>query len=270
MVLLIQGKLRNPMRNYKVFPRKLIVLVSQPRSGSSYLGNLISTTVKSIYFYEPLYQLDKMLKIDLDTAGINQRQSYDTISTEYLRHIFRCDFSDRESWKKVFNSPFKSLSTLSGNECDDADKDENLKYRPDRVEGIRGGNNGRSYMLNRCMPFLNANHLQKECQTMNLMVKLLEFRLPFSNLLNLEEIIDDSIQYKLLYLVRDPRASFYSLLRTGWLVKDFKETKFKDYVAMRCNEMAVNIKQMKQTKHATIVRLVKKGIFVGGVSLKLF
>lgn len=260
MILYFQNKLRTPAAGrYKVFPRKLIVLVSQPRSGSTYLGNVISKTIKSIYFYEPLYKLDSMLKIDLDVAGEEQRRSYDVASGEYLRHVFHCNFNDRDSWQKIFKSPFKSLSTLSGNDCND--NNERLKYRPNTTQNTEevvipgvSRNGGRSYTLNRCMPFLNANHLQKECQTMNLMVKLLELRLPHSDMLNLEQIIDNGIQYKIIYLVRDPRAAFYSLLKTEWVVKTIKDPKFQKYVTMRCQEMSQNIKQVHNTQHTVIVR----------------
>ena len=231
-------------KNY--LPPKLIVLVSQPRSGSTFLGNLISKAIESVYFYEPLYRLDSTFNIDINTIEKKQRQQkkggYDDMAGEYLRKVFACDFTDQASWHRIFESPFK---VLSSNECND-----NHHNSPQQQQQQGGG----GYKLNHCLPYFNSNQIQKNCQRMNLMVKLLELRIPYGELTQLEALTDRRANYQVLYLIRDPRAAFLSLLKTGWIANNTRSPVFEKYVESRCDEMVNNMREAKKMKHVTMIR----------------
>ncbi|XP_066918545.1 carbohydrate sulfotransferase 1-like [Clytia hemisphaerica] len=243
MVTYLQSYIKQNKKKYNFLPPKLIVLVSQPRSGSTFLGNVISKSIKSVYFYEPLYKYDTAFKIDINFADQKERADYDPMSGEYLRKVFACDFNDQQSWHRIFESPFK---VLSSNEC----QDENAKQG--RHDGKGGGVEG--YKLNRCLPYFNSNQIQKNCQRMNLMVKLLEPRIPFSDVKQLQNLLDYRAKYRVVYLIRDPRAAFLSLLKTGWVAKNHSGPGFTRYVEMRCNEMERNMRDVKELKNVITVR----------------
>ena len=86
-------------KNY--LPPKLIVLVSQPRSGSTFLGNLISKAIESVYFYEPLYRLDSTFNIDINTIEKKQRQQkkggYDDMAGDCLLYTSPSPRDKRQS-----------------------------------------------------------------------------------------------------------------------------------------------------------------------------
>ena len=246
-VMFLHSRVKKQNMKKSYLPPKLIVLVSQPRSGSTFLGNLISKAIQSVYFYEPLYKLDSTFKIDINLVGKKQRQQneYDDMAGEYLRKVFACDFSDQASWHRIFESPFK---VLSSNECND-----NHHNSPSQ----QGGEGGGGYRLNRCLPYFNSNQIQKNCQRMNLMVKLLELRVPYGELAQLQPLTDRRAKYQVLYLVRDPRAAFLSLLKTGWVAENATSPTFKRYVQTRCDEMVSNIIEAKKMQHTVMVRYVR-------------
>jgi len=242
MVMYFQNKLKSSKKPRKFLPPKLIILVSQPRSGSTFLGNIISKSLQSVYFYEPLYRLDSTFKIDINFAVEKKRSEYDTMAGEYLQKVFTCDFTDRDSWHKIFDSPFK---VLSSDEC----KSKQQELQPANHRGEKNG-----YTLNRCLPYFNANQIQRNCKKMNLMVKLLELRIPYGDVFNLQYTVDAHAKYRVLYLVRDPRAAFLSLLKTGWVSKNAMSKEFEKYVGVRCEEMARNVKQVRNKEHFEVIR----------------
>ena len=237
--------LKNQKLKKNYLPPKLIVLVSQPRSGSTFFGNLISRAIESVYFYEPLYRLDSSFNIDINTIEKTQRQrkkgGYDDMAGEYLRNVFACDFNDQASWHRIFESPFK---VLSSNKCNGDHHNS-----PSQQQQGEGG-----YKLNRCLPYFNSNQIQKNCQRMNLMVKLLELRIPYGELTQLGALTDRRAKYQILYLVRDPRAAFLSLLKTGWVSNNLTSSVFKKYVESRCDEMANNMREAKKIKQVVMIR----------------
>ena len=236
-ILFLQSRVNHHKTKKNFLPPKLIVLVSQPRSGSTFLGNLISKSIQSVYFYEPLYKLDSTFNIDINSASAKKRVKYDDMASEYLRKVFACDFSDQASWHRIFESPFK---VLSSNQCDD-------KHR--KSPAAQDG-----YRLNRCLPYFNHNQIQKNCQRMNLMVKLLELRIPYSEVMQLHPLMDQKAKYQIIYLVRDPRAAFLSLLKTGWVAQNATSKIFREYVGTRCKEMENNIRVSMTTHNNFMVR----------------
>ena len=228
-----KSKFRSSRKNLD----KLLILVSQPRSGSTFLGNLISHSMNSVYFYEPLYNVDSVMNIDVNFATGDVRQKYDDVTSEYLKHVFNCNLK-REDFERIFKSPFfKALSKLPKQKCDDE-------------TGPSSDDNNNIY---RCYPLLSANHLEKKCHDMNLMVKLLELRIPYGRVIALQDLIAPTVNYEIIYLVRDPRAAFFSLLKTGWVANSTNE-KFIEYIHMRCHEMRENIIQTRNIKRITITR----------------
>lgn len=238
-----------PLHRRDSHPNVLLILVSQPRSGSTFLSRIISKSLESIYFYEPLYMLDKKAGIDTNFVDDDRREKYDRQTTAFLRNIFRCDFTNRKEWIHLYKSPFKVLSTYSR---DDKECDEKLL----RAKFGHKTNEYQRHIVKHCMPFLNSYHLQRQCQKLNLMVKLLEPRIPRHNLLHLQSLIHPEVLHKIVYLIRDPRASFYSLLRTGWIAKFDTDLLFREYISLRCENMYRSIKEVQKTDNFIVIRYV--------------
>ncbi|XP_065667141.1 carbohydrate sulfotransferase 1 isoform X2 [Hydra vulgaris] len=222
-------------RESRYSPQKLLVLLSQPRSGSSFLGKVLSSSLRSVYFYEPLHNMDSLYNIDINFATSSQRQIYDKDAMDYLKNMFHCNF-DRKEWIRINKSIFKSFHTLQTRKCEEKSPDVKIQF-------------------DHCNNFvMNSYHLQRECHQFNLIVKLLEMRVPEAVIENVDSIVSLDTNFRLLYLVRDPRASFWSLLKTGWIASSYKNISFQKYVPLRCQEMYRNFKLLAKQKYVTIIR----------------
>ena len=198
----------------------VIVLVSQPRSGSTLLGEFLRQFDSTLYFYEPLQAILKLNEITYNSK--KRFSSYNSTAKLFLRQLFNCHFkTDMENiLTKVHNGFF---AQNQANLCRRITQENaNLCSRPRQM-------------------FFN-----KLCNTHKLLlVKLLEPRLPFS-LLNMIDIASNSVLH-IVYLMRDPRASFWSLLNKGWVSKRLG-AEFKEYVGKSCKEMGANLKEIKFMK----------------------
>lgn len=198
--------------------KNIIVLISQPRSGSTLMGNFISNLEAMWYFYEPLQALMK-----LKDMSRNSNQHYRRTATTLLQQLFTCNFTKKMEfvYKKIYNGFY---SQGKSNLCKDITvRNIHLCSEPRR------------------------NLFSYSCkQYKTLFIKLLEPRLPFpiSTLLRMASLPNLHI----IYLIRDPRASFWSLLIKGWVTKKF-DADFKTYVEKRCKEMITNLKIIKALKN---------------------
>ena len=231
----INGNIGNDKNRKLQPPKQVIILVSQPRSGSTFFGRIIQKSFHSVYLYEPLYKLDELMNIDINFAKHKQRTKYDKLSKEYLENILRCDFQEKE-WIRIKKSPFKQ-------------KSGNMKRCVhDNATNVWTASDGNK--LNECLPFLTYFQLKRQCQEQTLVLKLLEMRIPQSDVSNLQNLIDKKSTYKIIYLARDPRASFWSILQKGWVAQE----QFQSYVMHRCQVMYDNIKAISNQNNYIIVR----------------
>ena len=193
-----------------------IVLLSQPRSGSTFLSEFLKKLdEETLDFYEPLQALLRLKEVE------RKSKTYKVIAKSFLHQLFHCHFTDdSESTLRRVYSGFFSGSTA--NVCRKLTADSVKLCRESRV--------------------VVFNQLFSTYRT--LFVKLLEPRLPF-RMLSLAQLAMPS--KFLIYLIRDPRASFWSLLNKGWVTSRFNSD-FKQYTANRCKEIHENLQQIEENE----------------------
>ena len=192
--------------------KTVIILVSQPRSGSTLLGDFIKDLEPMIYFYEPLQALLKLNEVE------RQSLDYKSNANLFLKQLFLCHFTKdiEATLSKVYRGFF---SRTAANLCQKITS-----------ANARLCNEPRTKIF---------NQIFNDYKT--IFAKLLEPRLPF----DLRTLVGMASNSHLIYLVRDPRASFWSLLNKGWLTSKFNDY-FKSYVVNRCKEMNLNLQEMKK------------------------
>lgn len=245
---------KTPKYKPYVPPRKLLLLISQPRSGSTYTGKIISRSLDSIYLYEPLYQLDQHFNMNIEFTREEHRDVYNKMSMTALSNLLHCNFNQQRDIKTLARSPFKQQSVFSG--CPSNGMTNNATKRI-RMRLVRKNSKLRQRKrkvteLHRCMPFIDAFNLRQECQFRYFMIKLLETRIPHAKVVELPSYIDSQTDYRIVYLVRDPRASFSSLLKTKWVVENFDD-KFRYYIRLHCGEMNRNINLVRSEGNSKIL-----------------
>ena len=205
----------------KATQKKVIVLVSQPRTGSSFLGTFLNEFETVFYLYEPFKAL--MTLSDRTMVTSDKWQNYKTSTIPFLRELFRCQFtrSYENILTKNFDSFFRHFSRALDNLCGNiSSSNANICSEP------------RSHVF---------NYL---CQTHDtLFVKFLEPRLPVK-LSRLFELMSNADSFYVIYLWRDPRASFWSMLNKGW-ISETVDARFEKYIAERCSEMNSNLRDIR-------------------------
>lgn len=216
-------KLKKPLpgrRPNSPFIKRVIVLVSQPRSGSTFLSNFIAKTEKRLHFYEPFQALKKLK--ELASFKSETSPAYKATVSSILRQMINCQFSKKlESvYEKIYQGFFSQSSV---NLC-----------RKITTENA-----------NLCSGFKHEifTHICRQYKA--LFVKVLEPRLP----LHPPEVLNlmSNLNFRMIYLIRDPRASFWSLLNKGWVSSRF-DGEFRKYIELRCQEMDFNLKMIQSMK----------------------
>lgn len=205
----------------KVTQKKVIVLVSQPRTGSSFLGTFLNEFETVFYLYEPFKAL--MTLFDRTMVTSEKWQEYKTSTISFLRELFRCQFTraSENILTRNFDSFFRHFSRALDNLCGNiSSSNANICSEP------------RPHVF---------NHLCQKHDT--LFVKFLEPRLPVK-LSNLYELMSNADSFYVIYLWRDPRALFWSMLNKGW-VSETLDARFEKYIAERCNEMNSNLRDIR-------------------------
>ena len=208
--------------------RRVIVLISQPRSGSTFLGRVINMYKEMLYVYEPLQAVLKLNKVT--NKSTEATRMYTEAATSFLKEFFSCKFSStKEEWlRKVFNSPMNFQSSFF------------QLCRTITVENARLCSEPKTAIF---------HSLCRKYKT--LFVKLLEPRLPTTTD-QLFQLVPENTEMHLVYLMRDPRASFWSLLNKGW-VSTRLEGYFENYISERCRESFLNIRRIAVGKRKIII-----------------
>ncbi|XP_065062893.1 carbohydrate sulfotransferase 3-like [Rhopilema esculentum] len=208
--------------------RRVIVLISQPRSGSTFLGRVINMYEEMLYVYEPLQAVLKLNEVTNKSTKATRK--YTEVATSFLKELFGCKFSStKEDWlRKVFSSPMNFESSFS------------QLCRTITVKNARLCSEPKTTIF---------HSLCRKCKT--LFVKLLEHRLPTPTD-QLFQITPATTEMHVVYLTRDPRASFWSLLNKGW-VSDRLEGYFENYISERCRESLLNIRRIAVGKRKIII-----------------
>ena len=223
----------------KATQEKVIVLVSQPRTGSSFLGTFLNEFETVFYLYEPFKAL--MTLSDRTMVTSNKWQNYKTSTIPFLRELFRCKFtrSSENILTRNFDSFFRHFSRALDNLCGNiSSSNANICSEP------------RSHVF---------NYL---CQTHDLLfVKFLEPRLPVK-LSRLFELVSNADSFYVVYLWRDPRASFWSMLNKGW-ISETLDARFEKYIAERCSEMNSNLRDIRNmNRHERKILILRQEDYV--------
>uniref|UniRef100_T1L1R3 Uncharacterized protein n=1 Tax=Tetranychus urticae TaxID=32264 RepID=T1L1R3_TETUR len=201
----------DPLKSFSVIngtktPIRYILLVSHFRAGSSFVGDLLQQNWKTFYSFEPLHLFQINYKVDPDQ---------DEEALSLLQNIYSCSFASE----------------------------------PGYVEWIRKRENKFLLTWNRFLWSLcniyrswcyDPNFIHQLClRTKYRVIKVT--RLSLKSAAKLLNQLPKSIDLKLLYLVRDPRAIYNSRSKLEWCTK----TPCGDYNLM-CDDFESDLAVYKQ------------------------
>ncbi|XP_077985254.1 carbohydrate sulfotransferase 3-like [Glandiceps talaboti] len=163
--------------------RVAILVVARARTGSTFLGEFFNQHPGIFYLFEPLRSIPFMIKYDdLEEDKVNETM------TNILLQLLTCNFTEEHaSYKHLLNWPLtyqrsKTIQTFTG--LDDVTKWRQIIGTP------------------------RVSDLHKMCVThQHIAAKII--RIP--DCANLKFIVQQGINLKVLFLVRDPRAVLVSI-----------------------------------------------------------
>lgn len=163
-------------------PLLVLVLSSMPRSGSTFLSDLLTNVADSILFFEPLWKTEKNKRCMSNITCVNKQ----------LFDIFTCNFDERfESWLKGYSLFFQYFND-EAREC--------IKHENKTMKKV-------------CV---NRMEIHQLCRTAPIRImKVIRARLSWIEIF----LQDPLLNFKVIHLVRDPRGSLNSIRKFGW-VKD--------------------------------------------------
>ncbi|XP_064105079.1 uncharacterized protein LOC135214671 [Macrobrachium nipponense] len=159
-------------------PMFILLLCSSGRSGSTFVAELLGTRGNSVVFYEPLFKTVTEQKLPCHVNG--------TCIPEYLKSIAACDYTQEfEDWFKEKTLFYSYFHTEVTNCFVYADNKKKCK-----MIDVRG-----------------------KCRNSVLrVIKVIRSRVAWVEGL----LKDDSLNFKFIYLTRDPRATLASYVHMGW------------------------------------------------------
>lgn len=244
-----------------------LLIVSQGRSGSSFVGQIFNQSPKVFYMYEPLLTVERVH--DIDTFIGNNTEHYSELATKWLDEIFKCNFT-KSAYLDYLSRPahFRLSSRV-------------LKSPPFCSKDAAQLSSNEILAQNKCKK-IEADVLSEICRNYTVkVVKVLEHRLPNRTLENLQRQHPEG---KILYLVRDPRALILSMYQSGWISRlDGKKIipytptseRFHWYVQRICSQMEENIKFVQSRPqwplgHMLLLRYEDLIMRTGNATRKLF
>ncbi|XP_022792495.1 carbohydrate sulfotransferase 1-like [Stylophora pistillata] len=163
-------------------PRRTVIILAQPRSGSSLLGGAFNQNPDLFYIFEPLHGLMSFLRQEIDNAE----------SMNFLRGILRCKFTCAKCLRRF---RYKSNALFASLLC----KIDNSPNKP----------------ANKCDK-LTHSKIENVCKSnYNItVVKFLTPRIPRNKVESLFPLCK-STTCSMIYLVRDPRPMIFSQVKVG-------------------------------------------------------
>ena len=189
-----------------------VLILAQPRTGSSFLGQLFNQHPDVFYLYEPLHPFAVFKKLKY----IAER-NYTTLTRLFLRNASICNFNGFQEYFNFLSHPglsnphfvLSSRSLASLPFCKYAFQPFKNLFKP----------------LSKCSP-LDANLVSLNCKSKKFVaLKILTHRLPEENLKDLVEgnsVQLQKIPLKTIQLVRDPRAVVWSMIKMGLISRGSK------------------------------------------------
>ena len=175
--------------------RHNLLIISRPRTGSSFLGQIFNQHPDVFFVYEPLHSLATFVKMNY-TKQIEYNR--------FLRSIFNCRFYGYQDYLTFLSHPglssphfrLSSRALSSPPLC----KMQKSKEYANHIDFLRD------------CPLLKEKVTSDVCaKKKHVVVKVLSHRIPLLSILTLVSLGDSSL--RLLYLARDPRGVAWSMLK---------------------------------------------------------
>ena len=213
-----------------------VLILAQPRTGSSFLGQLFNQHPGVFYLYEPLLPFSMFQTLNYVTE-----KGHATLVASFLRNLSRCSlnaFQDYFSFisHSGLSSPHFRLSSRS------------LSFPP-LCKSEATTFDSQSEILKKC-PLLNAKGVSLVCAKKEFVAtKILTPRLPEMVLKELFEQFHSQAEtpIKIIQLVRDPRAMVWSMIKMGLIERGIKNNARTDYYNKKQNSTSQPLKRRNST-----------------------
>lgn len=229
-----------------------LMIISQGRSGSSFLGQIFNYHPEVFYIFEPLHTLERVDNID--TFIGNNTLEYNRRASMILGEIFNCSFR-KSPYLEYLSRPghFRLSSRV-------------LKSPPFCTRDAENRTAKEVFEKQLCS-YLEPVTLNKVCKKYSVTaMKVLEHRLVARTLQSLKPLLEmEGFDNKIVYLVRDPRAVISSMYQAGWIASIGRDNevipyqpisrRFHWYVQRICHQMETNVKFVKHTPYWSKKRL---------------
>ena len=201
--------------------RKNVIILSQGRGGSSFLGGIFNCNPQVMYWFEPLFHVGKLFNVNLFME--EEPHTYKDTCVQLIDSFFKCDFSNltKATLSELSDSGFRihSNALTSGELC------------PNKPKSTR------------CASF-KTTLLSKACNSYkHTVIKILSPRLPNNTIQSLQELFTQQNRYdvRFINLIRDPRAVVYSWVESNW-IKNHSDQEFRVNVHKICDSMENNVR----------------------------
>ena len=216
----------NSTRRRRSPARTNVLIVSQGRGGSTFLGEIFNNNPGIFYVYEPLYLAGSIL--GLNVFYEQETESYSQLCEVILRSFLQCDFSNQTT--KLLDV----MSRLSG-----------LRSKSNvlsRKQVCPEGHNGRPGKSKKMTCRLSSRGVKQVCEAKkHTVLKVLVSRLPNKTMAFFEQQLrTDKHDLKIIQLVRDPRPVVYSWVKNSW-IKGTRDSNLRGNIRRICKPVYDNI-----------------------------
>ena len=213
-----------------------VLIVAYGRSGSSFLGGIFNVHPDVFYIYEPLNPLTKI------KSSISSPDRFLNQAAYVIQSIVTCSFSEGrylENLSKFTHIRASSRPLVSTPFC--------------RTTRENATNFAAFSHWNVCARRISAHALNAVCRKYShVITKILLERLHPTGLSWALQVsaASSSFPVHILYLVRDPRAMFFSRYKLGWLVKrtrrahSINNSEVEDAVEKHCAHIERNLAEL--------------------------
>ncbi|XP_031569286.1 carbohydrate sulfotransferase 5-like [Actinia tenebrosa] len=229
-----------------------LMIISQGRSGSSFIGQIFNHHPDVFYIYEPLHTLERVDNFD-NFIG-NNTSEYNQRASMILEEIFNCSFR---------KSPYLDYLSRPGH----FRLSSRVLRSPPFCTREAENTTAKEVFEKQLCSYLEPVLLNQVCKKYSVTVmKVLEHRLIGRTLESLKPLLEmEEYDNKILYLVRDPRAVISSMYQAGWIASIGKDgqlipyqpisRRFHWYVQRICHQMETNVKFVKHPPYWSKKRL---------------
>ena len=205
--------------------RQNLIILSPGRSGSTFLGELFNQNPDVFYVFEPLFWPGNILNHNVFYK--KETSEYNQLATGIMQALLSCNFTNQEHWLKAFSGhhAFRLQSKVLSSAF--------------FVKANGSNKNDRKNLL----PFDDLNLASLCRRTKYTVLKILENRLPHKSMKWLQQFSNvlRGSDFKIIHLVRDPRAIIFSWIHYNW-IKGGNDVNFSLNARRICNPTKLNIK----------------------------